>query len=133
LPVAREDYGNSLILLNKTQIFSSGENGDSRMLINLQNNTSDDEGTGFNYTQWIYPNDNRAGAITATGNNSWPEIIEPCEEIMIDFCDNADGCTFVVGVAGSTNLTQSSYRIKGFRGHNKIHMNTPIVKEVPVD
>jgi len=105
LPVAREDYGNSLILLNKTQIFSRGENGDSRMLINLQNNTSDEEGTGFNYTQWIYPNDNRAGAVTATLNNTWPEIIEPCEEIMTDFCANADGCTYIIGVAGSTEET----------------------------
>ena len=45
-PVSREDYGNSLILLNKTQIFGSGPNGDSRMLINLQSNTSDNLGEG---------------------------------------------------------------------------------------
>jgi hypothetical protein len=50
---------------------------------------------------------------------------------MTDFCDNADGCTYVIGVAGGTNLTRSSYRIKGFRGHNKMHMNTPIVKNIP--
>ena len=38
-PIDREDYGNSLIFLNKTQIYSTGKNGDSRMLVNLQNDT----------------------------------------------------------------------------------------------
>lgn len=51
------------------------------MLINLQNDTSDDN-SGYSYTEWIYPNDNRAGAISRTGNSTWPELIEPCEEIM---------------------------------------------------
>ena len=84
-PVSKVDYGNSLIILNKTQIFGSSANGDSRMLVNLQNDTSKDL-DGANYTKWIYPTDKRAGAITATKNNTWPEIIEPCEEIMTELC-----------------------------------------------
>lgn len=39
----------------------------------------------------------------------------------------------MIGVAGSTNDTLSSYRLKGFRGHNKVHMNKPIKKQVPVE
>jgi hypothetical protein len=103
------------------------------MLINLQNSTSDDsnDAIGYKYSEWVYPNDNRAGAISMTGNNSWPEMIEPCEEIMNDFCDNADGCTYIIGVAGGTNLSRSSYRIKAFRGHNKLHLNKPLVKDIP--
>jgi hypothetical protein len=109
------DYGNSLIILNKTQIFGSSVNGDSRMLVNLQNDTSKDF-DGANYTNWIYPTDKRAGAITATKNNTWPELIEPCEAIMIQLCKNATGCSFIIGVVGGTQGVRSSYRIRGFRG-----------------
>ena len=101
-PISKKDYGNSLILLNKTQIFGRGENGDSRMLINLQSNTSDNADEGLNYTDWTYPNDNRAGAISYTLNNTWPEIIEPCEDVMKRLCNDTDGCTFLIGVAGGT-------------------------------
>lgn len=52
---------------------------------------------------------------------------------MTRFCDNTDGCTYVIGVAGNTGDTLSSYRIKGFRGHNKLHLNQPIVKNHPND
>ena len=128
--MSKVDYGNSLILINKTQIFGSGENGDSRMLINLQNNTNSNDPDYSSYENWIYPTDKRAGAITATKNNTWPELVEPCEEIMIDMCDNASGCSFIIGVAGSTPGVRSSYRIKGFRGNNKLHVNKPIVKTV---
>lgn len=132
-PVSREDYGNSLILLNKTQIFGSGENGDSRMLINLQSDTSDNIDEGKNYTEWIYPNDNRAGAISYTLNNTLPEIIEPCEEVMTRFCQDTDGCTYIIGIVGGAPGILSSYRIKGFRGHNKLHLNKPIHKIRPND
>jgi hypothetical protein len=52
---------------------------------------------------------------------------------MTRLCDSSAGCSYVVGVAGNTADTLSSYRIRGFRGHNKIKINEPIVKEVPVD
>lgn len=103
------------------------------MLIDLQSNTSDNTDEGLNYTQWDYPNDNRAGAISYTLNNTWPEIIEPCEDVMTRFCEDTDGCTFVIGVAGGTEDLTSSYRIKGFRGHNKLHLNKPITKNRPTD
>lgn len=99
------------------------------MLVNLQNDTSKDA-AGANYKNWIYPTDKRAGAITATKNNTWPEIIDPNEYIMNMLCKDADGCTFVIGVAGGTEDVRSSYRIKGFRGFNKLHMNKPIVNTV---
>ena len=127
-PVSREDYGNSLVLLNKTQIFGQGTNGDSRMLINLQNDTN--KPSGADYKNWIYPTDKRAGAITSTKNNTLPEIIEASESIMTSLCNNADGCAFIVGVVGGTENVRSSYRIKGFRGKNKLHLNKPIVKSV---
>lgn len=100
------------------------------MLVNLQNDTSKDV-DGANYTKWIYPTDKRAGAITATKNNKWPEIIEPCEEIMYQLCKNAAGCSFIIGVVGGTENDISSYRIRGFRGSNKLHMNMPQVHTVP--
>lgn len=128
-PVSSADYGNSLIILNKTQIYGSGENGDTRMLVNLQNDTSKDS-VGANYSKWIYPTDKRAGAITATKNNTWPEIIEPCADIMKQLCKNASGCSFLIGVVGGTENVRSSFRIRGFRGYNKLHMNKPIVKTV---
>lgn len=107
------------------------------MLIDLQSNTSDNTDEGLNYTEWAFPNDNRAGAISYTLNNTWPEIIEPCEDVMNRFCDNnntdTDGCTFIIGVAGGTKDTLSSYRIKGFRGWNKLHQNKPITKSRPND
>jgi hypothetical protein len=49
---------------------------------------------------------------------------------MVKLCQNASGCSFVVGVAGGTQDKKSSYRIKGFRGNNKLHMNEPIEKTV---
>ena len=101
------------------------------MLVNLQNDTETLDGA--DYKTWIYPTDKRAGAITATKNNTWPEIIDPNEQIMERLCKNADGCSFIIGVAGGTKNKLSSYRIKGFRGHNKLHMNKPIVKTVPFD
>jgi hypothetical protein len=83
-----------------------------------------------NFTKWIYPTDKRAGAITATKNNTWPEIIEPCEDIMKQLCKNASGCSFIIGVVGGTENVRSSYRIRGFRGFNKLHMNKPIITTV---
>jgi hypothetical protein len=133
-PVAPEDYGNTLILLNKTQIFGYGNNGDSRLNVNIQGNISFDINTA-NYTNWVYPTDRNAGAKTGTKNNTWPEIIEPYAGAMQRLCGGPEavGCGLMVGVAGSTPRIRSSYRIKGFRGHNKLHLNTPIKKTIEIN
>jgi hypothetical protein len=49
---------------------------------------------------------------------------------MVQLCKNATGCSFIVGVVGGTKNVRSSYRIRGFRGQNKLHMNKPIVQTV---
>ena len=42
-PVNHREMGESMILLNKTQIYGTGENGDSKMLMNIEQ-----DATGFN-------------------------------------------------------------------------------------
>ena len=77
-PINYKDMGESMILLNKTQT-STGKNGDSKLLVNIQadvgNPTND-------YTKWTYPTDRRRGSESMTGKAAWPEIIEPCKEEM---------------------------------------------------
>jgi hypothetical protein len=46
--------GESLILLNKTQIYSTGANGDSKLYLNIQANILDPV-RGYNYKEWTYP------------------------------------------------------------------------------
>jgi len=65
-----------LLFLNKTQIYGEGANGDTKILINIQPNISDPL-SGYNYTDWIYPTDNRSDSWSHTGRVDWPEIIEP--------------------------------------------------------
>jgi len=65
-----------------------------------------------------------------TGVNTWPEIIEPCQEEMQLQCEESTTCALVVGVAGLTADKQSSYRLKGFYGTNKLYVNQPVVREV---
>jgi hypothetical protein len=64
-----------------------------------------------------------------TGNSAWPEIIEPCEEEMRLQCGESRTCALVVGVGGLTAGKESSYRLKGFYGLNKLKLDTP--KPVP--
>ena len=65
-----------------------------------------------------------------TGKNTWPEIIEPCQAEMELQCGDSGTCALVVGVAGLTADTESSYRLKGFYGTNKLYVDEPVVKEV---
>jgi hypothetical protein len=62
-PVNYKDMGESMILLNKTQIYGTGENGDSKMLMNVER-----DATGSNtYKTWVYPTDRRRGSESMTG------------------------------------------------------------------
>jgi len=116
-----------LIFLNKTQIYGEGANGDTKMLINIQPNISDPI-QGYNYTDWIYPTDNRSDSWSATGRVDWPEIIEPGYSVIERFCNpnNTKGCGFIIGVVGMTPDVLSSYRIRSFHGSNRLYMDTPL-------
>ena len=113
-PINYETMGESMILLNKTQIFSTGANGDSKLSLNIE---ADILGpvSGSNYTQWTYPHDQRSMAVSSTGKNTMPEIIEPCSEQMAKVCKGRRGCAFIVGVSG-LGPAMSSYRLTGFYG-----------------
>lgn len=76
-PVDYETMGESMILLNKTQIFSTGANGDSKLSLNIQADILDTV-SGYKYTEWTYPFDQWSMAVSSTGKNTMPEIIEPC-------------------------------------------------------
>lgn len=45
-----------MVLLNKTNVFGTGQNGDVKMLMNIQGQTSDGS-LGYDYKNWIYPTD----------------------------------------------------------------------------
>lgn len=115
--------GDSMILLNKTQVYGTGRNGDSKLLVNLQQDVT---GGHSNYTSWIYPSEQLAMTGSATGRYNWPEIIEPCPEYMAEKCGPGvtNGCGFVVGVVGMDDRL-SSYRLKGFYGSNKLKLGVP--------
>jgi hypothetical protein len=75
-PVVYSEVGDTMVLLNKTQIYGTGENGDTKMLMNIEK-----DATGKRtYQNWVYPTDRRRGSESMTGNSAWPEIIEPCQE-----------------------------------------------------
>ena len=52
-PVDYQTMGESMILVNKTQIYGTGKNGDVRVMLNVQANTLDN--SADKYTEWIYP------------------------------------------------------------------------------
>ena len=127
--------GESMILLNKTQIYGTGKNGDSKMLMNIQPYATgnveqvDSEAKNSDYTTWTYPTDDKKGAESMTGKSNWPEIIEPCDEEMLLNCKDSPGCALIVGIAGLTDKTVSSYRLKGFYGRDKLAVDVPVKKE----
>ena len=53
-PIEYETMGDPLILLNKTQMYSTGANGDTKLLINMQPDILDPV-RGFDYKTWTYP------------------------------------------------------------------------------
>lgn len=78
-PIEYETMGDPLILLNKTQMFSTGANGDTKLLINMQPNILDPV-RGFDYKAWTYPTEQQSGAESATGRNTWPELVDVCKK-----------------------------------------------------
>jgi len=123
-PVDYETMGESMILLNKTQIFSTGANGDSKLSLNIQADILDTV-SGYKYTEWTYPSDQLSDAVSSTGKNTMPEIIEPCQEQMAKRCRGKKGCAYIVGVSG-LGPAMSSYRLTGFYGQNKLLLDTPV-------
>ena len=124
-PIDYETMGESMILLNKTQIFSTGANGDSKLSLNIQPDILDTVSGHDKYTEWTYPHDQRSMAVSSTGKNTMPEMIEPCSEQMAKVCKGKKGCAFIVGVSG-LGPAMSSYRLTGFYGQNKLHLDTPV-------
>jgi hypothetical protein len=116
--------GESLILLNKTQIYSTGANGDSKLYLNIQANILD-PARGSNYKEWTYPTEQLSGAASSTGKNTWPEMIQPCQQQMANACKGKQGCGLIVGVAG-LGPAMSSYRLTGFYGKNKLKLDAPV-------
>ena len=135
-PINYPDMGETLILLNKTQIYGSGANGDSKVFMNIQADVSNFESEGYDFTGWTYPTQqgvwNAIGGESYTGNNTWPEVIEPCHSEMERICNEEGvvGCAIIVGVVGLSSDTWSSYRLKGFYGDNKLKPNDPMLVEV---
>ena len=76
------------------------------------------------YTKWTYPTDQLYGAMSSTGESSWPEIIEPCEERLSEECPDSSGCALIAGVVG-LGPGKSSYRLRGFYGTNKLKLGVP--------
>jgi len=68
--------GNSMIMLNKTQIYGTGRNGDSELLMNIQQDYLNKSSS--NYSDWIYPSKQLAMTGSMSGRYNWPEIIETC-------------------------------------------------------
>jgi len=54
-----------LILLNKTQIFGTGKNGDTKMVANIISDTKSDN--NHFYKQWKYPTETSYDLISNTG------------------------------------------------------------------
>ena len=125
-PVDWQNMGETMVLLNKTQIYATGENGDSKMLMNIESGVDESD---HGWTTWDYPTNKGYGIQSATEHHTWPEIIEPCEQELEDQCGDGIGCALVVGVAGLTPDVMSSYRLKGFYGTNKLRLDEPVVKE----
>lgn len=47
----------AMFILNKTQIFGSGANGDVRIIANVINNTENVGDGNAEYANWVYPTD----------------------------------------------------------------------------
>lgn len=105
-----------MILLNKTQIYGTDRNGDSKLYLNVQPNSTNTINQNYNYTKWIYPSASSHHAHSWSENYNQPEIIQVCAEYLRDRCE-ANECALVVGVAGKDDKL-ASYRLKGFRTDN---------------
>lgn len=106
------------VIVNKTQIFGTGENSDVRVLVNIIADT-DDASLGLdNYKKWTYPTDESRGVVSSSGTGK-PEVIEVCQEKLLETCKDKTGCALLVGVVGQADKI-ASYRLKGFYGNTKL-------------
>ena len=124
VPIDLVVKGPPLIMLFKTQIYAPGENGDSKLLMNIQRDTTKSP-VDSDFRKWIYPTDQAHLDESATGKSNSPEIIEACEERLTEECGTGPGCAMIIGVVGTSTVT-SSYRLKAFFEQNKLKLNTPM-------
>ena len=101
-PIDVTKSSHCLILLNKTQIFGTGKNGDAKMMVNIEPNIQSD--TNHFYKGWKYPTVDNYAIISNTGKWDQPEFIQPNSKDLYDKCtaNGATGCALVVGVVGTT-------------------------------
>ena len=64
-PIDVTKSSESMILLNKTQIFGTGKNGDAKMVVNIEANIKSD--TNHFYKGWKYPTVDQYDFISNTG------------------------------------------------------------------
>lgn len=116
-------------MLNKTQIYGQGPNGDSMLIVNFQANVSEQRNDQTNFTKWAYPTVNTTKAYSRVGSVDWPDLIDPSICSIESSCkieENTKGCALIIGVVGITEGVTSSYRIKSFHGSNKLIKNIPL-------
>ena len=123
-PIDHELMKEGMILLNKTQIYGTGDNGDTKLLVNIIRDTEDDGSGNELYQNWNYPSDEATQLVSASGPDK-PEVVEVCNTKLAEVCQGAKGCGLLVGVVG-INDTLASYRLKGFYGRNKLYQDKPI-------
>lgn len=114
-----------MVLLYKTQIFGSGQNGDTKLIANIIKETENDVDGQSSYTNWNYPTLESAEVTSGTNSADTPEIVEVCKDTIQKKCSDAKGCGMLLGVVGQSN-TLASYRLKGFYGTNKLYLDAPI-------
>jgi len=124
-PINQEFMTEGMVLLHKKQIFGTGANGDTGLIVNIIRDTEDDgEGKDLYYL-WNYPTYESYSIQSISNDANKPEIVEVCYEKLNEVCAGANGCGLLVGVVGLTD-TLASYRLKGFYGRNKMYLEKPI-------
>jgi hypothetical protein len=113
-----------MVLLHKPQIYGTGENGDTKLYVNIIRDTEDDGEGKDHYTSWDYPTEASKGVWSSSGSGM-PEIVEACNQELVKKCDGSKGCGLLVGVVGQSNRL-ASYRLKGFYGFNKLYLDKAI-------
>lgn len=59
-PIDHEFMHEGMILLNKTQIYGTGRNGDTKLIVNIIKDTEDDGSGNELYQNWNYPTESNA-------------------------------------------------------------------------
>jgi len=113
-PIDYELMTEGMVLLHKKQIFGTGENGDTKLYVNIIKDTEDDGEGKDHYSSWSYPTES-SNAVYSTTGSGMPEIVEACNSKLRETCEGAKGCGLLVGVVGQSD-TLASYRLKGFYG-----------------